>query len=118
MTSRLAAFGVGENVSAAATPAAEAYLVRSTVGSACRVRTNAAGSCFSRMMTRHASTTSLASAGRRIIRPGMARSDDQLLDRLMRRAIFADADGVVGEDADRPDLHDRAESGSAAACSR
>ena len=41
---------------------------------------------------RHASTTSLASAGRRVIRPGMARSADELLDRLMGRPVLADAD--------------------------
>ena len=30
----------------------------------------------------------------------------QLLDRLMGRSVFADADGIVGEDPDRRNLHD------------
>src|SRR5260370_4842419 len=31
---------------------------------------------------------------------------DQLLDRLVGRSIFADADGIVGEDPDRRNFHD------------
>ena len=49
--------------------------MRSNVGTACRVRTRAAGWWCSFMMTFQASAISLASAGRRTIRPGMARSD-------------------------------------------
>ena len=40
-------------------------------------------------MTRHASATSLASAGRSVIRPGIAAQRDELLDRLVRRAVLA-----------------------------
>src|SRR4051812_27754618 len=58
-----------------ATPAGEAYLLRSIVGNGWRESTNAAGSCLSCMMTRHASVTSLASAGRSVINPCIARSD-------------------------------------------
>ena len=48
-------------------------LSRSSVGRAWRVRTRTAGSWRRFMMTRQASATSLASAGRSTIRPGMAR---------------------------------------------
>ena len=65
-------------------------------------------------VTRHASTTSLASPGRIVIRPGMARSD-KMLDRLMRGTVFADADRVVREDVDDRDLHDRGEADRGAA---
>src|SRR5262249_27599843 len=54
-------------------PSAEAYFVRSSVGTACRVRISAAGSCRSCRITFHASTTSFASHGRRVISPGIAR---------------------------------------------
>jgi hypothetical protein len=50
-------------------------LLRSIVGTAWRVRMRTAGWWCSLMMTFQASATSLASAGRKTIRPGMARSD-------------------------------------------
>ena len=50
-------------------------MVRSRVGSACRVRIRATGSWRNCMIMRQASTTSLASAGRRVIKPGMARRE-------------------------------------------
>ncbi len=31
----------------------------------------------------------------------------EMLDRLMRRTVLAEADGVVGEDVHDPDLHER-----------
>ena len=58
-----------------ASPLADAYLPRSRVGSAWRDSTRATGSCRSGMITRQASATSLASAGRMSMMPGMARSD-------------------------------------------
>ena len=82
------------------------------------MRTRTAGSWRSCMITRQASTTSLASAGRIMTEPGIARSDGELLDRLVGRAVLADADRVVGEDVDRRDLHDRRRGGSAAGRSR
>ena len=60
-------------------------------------------------MTRQASTTSLASAGRSVIESGDAAQRDELLDRLMRRAILAHADRVVREDVDDRQLHQRAQ---------
>ena len=39
----------------------------------------------------------------------MARSDGQLLDRLVRRAVLADADRVVREDVNDRQLHQGAE---------
>ena len=56
-----------------ATPAAEAYLVRSRVGSGCRDSIRATGSCRIGISTRQASATSLPSPGRMSITPGMAR---------------------------------------------
>ena len=46
-------------------------------------------------------------AGRRTSRPGIARSDGELLDRLMRRPVLADADRIVREDVDDRQFHDR-----------
>ena len=48
----------------------------------------------------------------------MARSESELLDGLVRRAVFAHADGVVGEDVDDRDLHDRGQADGAAGRSR
>ena len=58
-----------------ATPAADANFVRSRVGMAWRDSTSTAGSCFSSMISRQASATSLGSPGRSTIRPGMALSE-------------------------------------------
>ena len=58
-------------------------------------------------MTRHASTTSLASPGRKRDQARNRAQDGQLLDRLMRRAVFADADRIVREDVDDRQLHER-----------
>ncbi len=41
--------------------------------------------------------------------PGNAAQPDHLLDRLMRRAVFADPDRIVGKDIDDRQLHQRAE---------
>ena len=49
---------------------------------------------------RQASAVSLASAGRITRSPGMARSDGDVLDRLVGGAVLADADRVVGEGVD------------------
>ena len=63
----------GKNVGVLS-PDAGPYFVRSNVGSGWR-STSATGSWRSPSVTRHASATSLASHGRIVIRPGIARSD-------------------------------------------
>ena len=83
-----------------ATPDAAPYFVRSKVGTACRLSTSAAGSCFNCMMTFHASTTSFASAGPHHHQARHGAQRRQLLDRLMRGTVFAQADGIVGEHVD------------------
>ena len=100
---RLAVRRVGQDIGALATPAAGAYLVRSSVGSACRVRMSAAGSWCSFMMTFQASATSLASRGPQHDQARDGPQRRQLLDRLVRRPVLADADRVV-----REDVNDRA----------
>jgi hypothetical protein len=57
---------------------------------------------------RHASWLSLKSAGR-TTEGSASRAGRELLDRLMRRAVLAEADRVVRVDEDRRDLHQRAE---------
>ena len=57
-----------------ATPSADAYFVRSNVGSACRLSANATGLSCCFIATRQPSATSLASAGRITIIPGIARN--------------------------------------------
>ena len=56
---------VGQHVGAAPTPAAGAYRLRSSVGSFWRVRTQRRGAVVVAQRDLHASTVSLASAGRR-----------------------------------------------------
>ena len=56
------------------TPDAAAYFVRSTVGRFCRVRLSAAGRSLIESSVRYVSATSLASAGRKTSKPGIARS--------------------------------------------
>ena len=48
---------------------------RSSTGTFWRVSTRAAGWCFCRTITRHASATSLASQGRITFSPGIARKE-------------------------------------------
>ena len=68
----LASRRIGQDVGAFAEPLGRGILVGSRVGTACRVRMRQIGSCRRSMITFHASTTSLASHGRSVIRPGMA----------------------------------------------
>ena len=90
---RLAAFGIGQDIGAARD-------ARRRRRSACGRGSAAAGGsapgrradASARMMTRHASATSLASAGRSVMQAGNAAQRDELLDRLVRRAVLADAD--------------------------
>ena len=58
-------------------------------------------------MYRQASTTSLASRGADDGQAGDRPQRRELLDRLVGRAVFADADRVVREDVDDRDLHER-----------
>ena len=53
--------------------------------------------------------TSLASAGRTTVEPGDGAERRELLDRLVRRAVLAERDGVVRPDEDRRHLHERRE---------
>ncbi len=72
------AFPLGGSASTYAprcSPDAGAYFSRSRVGSACRDRNRATGSWRRGISQRHASATSLASAGRMSTRPGTARSE-------------------------------------------
>ena len=99
ITSGLPPGGVGQNIRAARhaqTP--DAYLVRSSVGMFCRERIRHTGS----WLQLHDHSPRL----RHLI--GIARTHhdqarnrpqrNQLLHRLMRRPVFADADGIVRED--------------------
>ena len=61
------------------------------------------------MITRQASATSFASQGRSTMRSGIARKLDQLLDRLMGGAVFAEPDEVMREDPDAWNIHQRGE---------
>ena len=65
-----------------------------------RVSASAVGPSVRSIAIRHASTVSWASAGRSTTRPGMARRDASWLDRLVRRAVLAEEDRVVGEHVD------------------
>ena len=67
------------------------------------------GSWCSFMMTFQASTTSLASAGPEHDQAGNRPQGGKLLDRLVGRAVLADADRVVREDIDDRDFHQRRE---------
>ena len=49
----------------------------------------------------------MASPGRNTSRLGIARSDGEMLDRLMGRAVLAEADGVVRHHMDDADAHQR-----------
>ena len=102
-----------------ATPAAGANTERSSVGRVCRDRISADGSCVqAAAKIRQVSTTSFASAGPEHEEPGHRAQRRELLDRLVRRAVLADADRVVREDVHDGDLHQRREADRAAARSR
>ena len=60
------------------------------------------------MASAQACALSLASAGRITRMPGMAQAC-QVLDRLMRRAVLAKADQIVGEHEHDRQLHQRGE---------
>jgi hypothetical protein len=67
-------------------------------GRSCRL--SARSSAFALERQPPAAAVSLASAGRKSVSPGTARSH-QVLDRLMRGPVFAQADRVVREDEQR-----------------
>ena len=69
-------------------------------------------------MTRQASATSFASPGRITIRSRHRPQRGELLDRLVRGPVLADADRVVREDVDDRQLHQGAEPDGAARRSR
>ena len=61
------------------------------------------------MMTFQASAASLASAGRKHDQARDGSQRRQLLDRLVRRPVFAHTDGVVREDVNDRQFHQGAE---------
>ena len=65
--------------------------------------------CRNSMITRQASATSLASPGPKHDEARNGAQRNQLLHRLMRGPIFADADGIVREDVDDGKFHQRAQ---------
>ena len=63
------------------------------------------------MMTFQAAMTSLASPGRDHHQARHRPERGQMLHRLVRRPVLPHADGVVGEDVDHRQLHERASGG-------
>ena len=108
ITSGSPASASAQHVAALATPEAGASTRcgRAWAGPGARGRApRARGAAAS--TNRHVSATSFASAGRNTSRPGHRPQRGELLDRLMGRAVLADADRVVGEDVHDGDLHQR-----------
>ena len=104
----LAAGGVGEDVGAFGQAAGGGVLGAVERRQVLAGEDQATGRSLIGIMMRQASATSLASAGRMHDRCAGSRAGGQVFDRLVRRAVFADADGVVREDVDRPASgHDR-----------
>ena len=85
-----------------ATPAAAAYFARSSVGSAWRVRTRATGSWLELHDDPPGLDHLVGVGGPDRDQAGNRAQRGQLLDRLVRGPVLADADRVVGEDVDRP----------------
>ena len=85
-----------------AASAAGAKIARSNVGTFCRLRHRAAGRSVISRIACQAAAVSLASAGRTTSRPRDVPQRPQVLDRLVGRAVLAEADRVV-----RPDVGDR-----------
>ena len=73
----------------------------------CRVSTSATGECCNLRddLPRFGDFIRVARTQHHQIRHGPQRS--QLFDRLVRRAVFSDADGIVRENEDGRDLHQR-----------
>jgi hypothetical protein len=82
-------------------------LAGSITGRSCRLSAKKARA-LALEARRQQAAVSLASAGRKSVRSGTARSH-QVLDGLVRGAVFAEADGVVREDEDGVRLHERGE---------
>ena len=82
---------------------------RSSTGSFWRVSTSTVGPSRRAIATRHASTVSAASAGRRTTRFGNGAQHREVLDRLVGRPVLAHADRIVGADVDHRQPHDRRE---------
>ena len=91
---------VDEHVRAARHARRRRSAVPSSTGSFWRVRISAVGPVAVEVDAPRLAAISLASAGRITRRPGIARSDGELLDRLVGRAVLADADRVVRPDED------------------
>ncbi len=70
------------------------------------------------MMKRQASATSLASPGRKYDQAGNRAQRNQLLHRLVRGTVLADADRIVREDVDDRQFHQRAQADGPRACNR
>ena len=87
-----AAFRLDHDIGAAARPGCRRRSPARNVGIACRDRHSTDGLVCDRSAQSHASAVSTASPGRNTSRLGMARSDGEMLDRLMGRAVFAQSD--------------------------
>jgi hypothetical protein len=100
------------------TPSALAYFVRSMVGRFCRLSASAVGRSVCSSAPRHAQAVSLASAGRDHVEAVDGAQRGQVLDRLVRRAVLAEADRVVRPHVDDRQLHQRGQPDRPGACSR
>ena len=83
--------------------------MRSSVGSACRVRIKA-DRLVAQLHDHAPGFDHLVGVGRaQRDQAGDGAQRGEMLDRLVRRPVFADADRVVREDVDDRDLHERAQ---------
>ena len=103
------ASAVGQHVGAAAQARGRGVLGAVEGRHAWRVSTSATGWWRRSMLTRQASATSLASAGRNTSRPGIARSEASCSTGWWVGPSSPSADRVVGEDVDHRQLHQRRE---------
>ncbi len=108
-----AALGVEQDVAAAvrrrrwsAKPVASP---RGKTGTFCRVSARPAGRSVCSRMVCQAATVSLASAGPDDVEAGDGAQRGEVLDRLVGRAVLAEADRVVGPDVGDRELHERGE---------
>ena len=108
--------GVRQHVAAPARPRRRAELVGAVEGrDSCRESSSATGHPRVSVM-RHASTVSLASAGR-ITTGWGSRAGRRVLDRLVRRAVLAEPHAVVRPHPDDRQLRQRGEAYRCGACS-
>ena len=102
MYAPFATFFADASVSPSASPSP-----RSNTGMFWRVSAMPAGPLRRSRMVFQAQATSLASPGRTTVEVRDGAQRRELLDRLVRRAVLAEGDGVVRPDEDRRDVHER-----------